>query len=75
MKHKLINSTQIGFLKKKGTEEAIAMLINLFYENLEPCNPKIDTFLDYSKAFDNVDHNSFIDSFSISTIYLQYTVT
>ena len=57
MKHKLINSTQFGFLKKKGTEEAIAMLSKFTYENLGASNPTIVTFLDYSKAFDTVDHN------------------
>ena len=51
MKHKLINSTQFEFLKKKGTEEAIAMLSKFIYENFGASNPTIVNFLDYFKAF------------------------
>ena len=50
MQHKLINSTQFGFLEKKGSEEAIAMLSKFIYENLGASNPTIVTFLDYYKA-------------------------
>ena len=52
MKHELINSRQFGFLKKKGTEGAIALLSKFIYKNLKNSNPTVVTFLDYSKAFD-----------------------
>ena len=34
IKHELLNSRQFGFLKKKGTRDAIATLSKCIYENL-----------------------------------------
>ena len=46
MKHELINPRQFGFLKKKGTEDAIAQLSKFMYENLKNSNPTVVTLLD-----------------------------
>ena len=56
MKHKLISAKQFGFLKNKGTDDALALLSKFIYDNLCHSNPTLVVFLDYSKAFDTVDH-------------------
>ena len=52
IKHELLNSCQFGFLKKKGTVDAIATLSKFIYANLSTSSPTVVTFLDYSKGFD-----------------------
>lgn len=54
--YKLINDKQYGFLKNRGTDDAIALLSSLLYEKMNRSMPVVITFLDYSKAFDTVDH-------------------
>ena len=53
----LISVNQFGFLKNKGANDAIALLSDYVYEKLGCSDPTIVAFLDYSKAFDTVDHN------------------
>ena len=60
MKHELINSRKFGFLEKKGTEDAIALLSKFIYENLKNSNPTVVKFLDYSKALDTIDQSILI---------------
>lgn len=56
IKNKLLSDRQFGFIKKKGTHDAIALLSKFIYENLSHSTPTVVAFLDYSKAFDTVDH-------------------
>ena len=60
MKHKLISDKQFGFMKNKGANDAIAMLSKGIYDNLTSSRPHVITFLDYSKAFDTIDHGILI---------------
>lgn len=34
MKHKLISAQQVGFMKNKGTDDALALLRKFIYDNL-----------------------------------------
>jgi hypothetical protein len=57
----LFSSSQFGFIKRKGIEDAT---INLLYDINEAINNKIYTvavFLDFSKAFDLVNHSILIN--------------
>ena len=55
-KHKLISDRQCGFLKEKSTDAVIARLSKLIYNNIKCSKPAIVTYLDYSKAFDTIEH-------------------
>lgn len=55
-KNNLISAKQFGFLKGKGTSDAIALLSNNIYNKLAKSTPMAAVFLDYSKAFDTVNH-------------------
>lgn len=45
-KHNLLSAKQFGFLKKKGTDDAIALLSKFIYENLSLSIPTVVPFLD-----------------------------
>ena len=57
IKNHLISANQFGFLKNRRANDAIALLSDYVYEKLGCSDPTIVAFLDYSKAFDTVDHN------------------
>ena len=73
-KFKIINKNQFGFLKNKSTEDAIALFSEYIYNNLSKSKPTIVTFLDYSKAFDTVNHERLLDklyNLGIRGVFLQ----
>ena len=53
---KIISEKQYGFLKDKGTKDALAYVTDKIYSNLDMSNVVIATFLDLRKAFDTVNH-------------------
>ena len=52
----LIADEQFGFLKNKGTKDALASISDFIYSNIDKNNPTLIAFLDLAKAFDTVDH-------------------
>ena len=54
--NKLLYDYQFGFQKGKSTYMAMVMLVEKFYEALSRGECVIGGFLDFSKAFDTVDH-------------------
>lgn len=64
-KQDLISAKKFDFLKNKGTDDAIALLSKFIYENLSNSKPMVVAFLDYSKAFDTVNHEFYHPSCTI----------
>ena len=57
MENNLITSSQHGFLPNHSTETAIIQFINRIYNSLENKKVVAGVFIDFSKAFDCLDHN------------------
>ena len=55
--NKLLYEYQFGFQKGKATHLAIMMLVDKITEALDQGDNVVGVFLDFSKAFDTVDHN------------------
>ena len=55
--NKLLYEYQFGFQKGKSTHLAIMMLVDKITEALDQGESVVGVFLDFSKAFDTVDHN------------------
>jgi len=65
----LLPTSQFGFRKGLGTEDALAHLTNEINNNLDKHNKSIGIFLDLSKAFDSISHSIMLNtlhSFSIT---------
>lgn len=60
-KYNIISKEQYGFVKGKGTKDALYRLSNYVYGNLDKSKPVIVAFLDLAKAFDTVNHSLLID--------------
>jgi hypothetical protein len=56
-----INPKQFGFVKNKGTEDALRCLTETIYNKLDKSKPICIAFLDLAKAFDTVDHKILLD--------------
>lgn len=56
----LINPNQFGFQKNKSTSDAILLFTEQCYQTLENKNYLISIYLDFSKAFDTVNHQILI---------------
>ena len=52
----IISDKQCGFVKNRGTTDALSYLTNIIYSNLDKSTPIIVAFLDLAKAFDTVNH-------------------
>ncbi|NSM56165.1 hypothetical protein HET73_00315 [Wolbachia endosymbiont of Atemnus politus] len=63
-----ISDTQTGFQKDKGTRESIFNFRSIIERGLEVNKDIYICFIDYTKAFDNVDHQRLFDILSKSTI-------
>ena len=55
--NKLLYEYQLGFQKGKSTHLALILLVDKITEALDRAECVICIFLDFSKAFDTVDHN------------------
>ena len=70
--NKLLYKFQFGFQKGKSTNMALIMLIDKISEALDKGELAIGVFLDFSKAFDTVDHDILtrkLDLYGIKGIY------
>ena len=56
----IISKWQYGFLKNKGTKDALNYVTHNIYSNLDKNNVVIAAFLDLSKAFDTICHKSLL---------------
>ena len=55
-KYKLLYSDQYGFRNRKSTSDAILKFTDLCYEALNDKKSTISVYLDFSKAFDTINH-------------------
>ena len=55
-KYKLLHHNQYGFRKNRSTIQAIMDQLNFVYNNLDQGCAVISIFMDFSKAFDCLDH-------------------
>ena len=62
---KLLSNSQFGFRKSLSTSHAIVDTLQYVYDNLDEGNTVISFFLDFSKAFDCVNHDILLDKMSI----------
>lgn len=60
-KFDLLNGSQHGYLKGKSTQTAIIQFVGKIVEALENREMSLGIFLDLSKAFDLVDHQTLLD--------------
>ena len=73
--NKLLYEYQFGFQKGKSTYLAIMMLVDKITEALDQGESVVGVFLDFSKAFDTVDHNILLqkmDKYGICGIELKW---
>ena len=72
---KLLYEFQFGFQKGKSTHLAIRILVDKITEALDQDECVVGVFLDFSKAFDTVDHNILLqkmDKYGICDVELQW---
>ena len=73
--NKLWYEFQLGFQKGKSTHLAIMMLVDKVTEALDQDESVVGVFLDFSKAFDTVDHDILLqkmDKYGICCVELQW---
>ena len=56
-KHKILHDYQFGFRKNHGTDLALIIIMDKITQALQNKENVIGVFLDFSKAFDTVNHN------------------
>ncbi len=64
-KNNLISSHQHGFRKKHSTTTCTTELLNYIYTQKDAGNYIIITFLDFTKAFDNISHNTLLEKLNL----------
>ena len=52
----VISTSQFGFQKKKGAQDALIKFVNNAFSSLNSSKMIIGIFIDFSKAFDTIDH-------------------
>ena len=56
-RNRILSPNQYGFRKKLSTSDAITDMLQFLYDKLDNGHIVISFFLDFSKAFDTVNHN------------------
>lgn len=64
-KHKLICSSQYGFRKGKSTETALLAQKEITLKAFENKNTYIRVFIDFSKAFDRINHQTLLEKLEL----------
>ena len=70
--NKLLCEYQFGFQKGKSTYLAIMMLVDKIMEALDQGESVVGVFLDFSKAFDTVDHNILLKKMNMEYVVLNW---
>ena len=65
LKHNILFEYQFGFQKGKSTHMALITLVDRITEALDNGDYVVGVFLDFSKAFDTVDHAILLDKMTI----------
>ena len=60
-KYDVLYTNQYGFLKNKSTTDAILKYSDFCYDNFNNGGYMTTVFLDFSKAFDTIDHQIMVD--------------
>ena len=60
-KHRILNERQFGFRTRHSTEHAIMCIVDKIQRAIENRNMACGIFLDFSKAFDTIDHHILIN--------------
>ena len=55
-KHNIISDQQYGFVKNRGTTDAVTYISNIIYNKLGNSTPITATVLGRAKAFDTINH-------------------
>ena len=74
-KHKLLYELQFGFLENHSTSMALTLLTDRISKALDESQHSLGIFLDFSKAFDTVDHEilySKLEKYGIRGLALQW---
>lgn len=61
LKNDLLSNRQFGFKKNVSTQDAIAHLTHLIYNNIDRSTPSIAVFIDLAKAFDTISHTKLLE--------------
>ena len=63
-KHKLIYNLQFGFLKNYSTDMPLTLLVDKITQAMDEGKVSFGIFLDFSKAFDTVNHDILVNKLS-----------
>ena len=55
--HDMLSNNQYGFRPGRSTSHAIQSFLEIIYKRLDNSEVAQTVFLDYSKAFDTINHN------------------
>ena len=77
-RYNLLSPDQYGFRKKRSTTDAIMDQLEFIYKNLDNNDIVVSIFMDYSKAFDCLDHDILankLDAYGVRGIAKQWFIS